>query len=254
MLFRSELKALVAAYPNNMQYRILLGSVYVENDMLEEAKAVYDEAKKLNSSDAYLFIALSDYYNRTGDKEASIKLMKEALINEELDVYTKIQILTDYLKTLVYRNESLEDTDELFQTIIDQHPQEAEVRSLYAEVLNRNEKRGAAIEQLEYAVAFNPNEEKYWNSLGHAYLSAGEWEKLVDVTSKAKEYFPASPFIYFYKGIAYQNLNQNEKAREVYEEAIKNIDQKDVNTISTFYGQVGDVWYQLNDKIGRAHV
>lgn len=243
----NEIELLVGVHPNNMQYRLLLGALYTEQKMFDKAKQAFDDAALIDPNNAYLILSYSDYYNRTGDAVASEKLLKEALVNEELDVKAKVQLLTDYLQRLVIKKEPLNDTQALFEIIINQHPQDSSVRTLYAEVLGRLDKKKEAIEQLEYAVATNPNEENNWKTLALYYASDSNWDKLLEVAKKANEYFPASYPLYLYQGIAYQNKNDNESARDIYMEAIEKVDQKDVATISTLYGQIGDIWYQLKD-------
>ncbi len=243
----NEIELLVGVHPNNMQYRLLLGALYTEQKMFDKAKQAFDDAALIDPNNAYLILSYSDYYNRTGDAVASEKLLKEALVNEELDVKAKVQLLTDYLQRLVIKKEPLNDTQALFEVIINQHPQDSSVRTLYAEVLGRLDKKKEAIEQLEYAVATNPNEENNWKTLALYYASDSNWDKLLEVAKKANEYFPASYPLYLYQGIAYQNKNDNESARDIYMEAIEKVDQKDVATISTLYGQIGDIWYQLKD-------
>ena len=243
----NEIELLVGVHPNNMQYRLLLGALYTEQKMFDMAKQAFDDAALIDPNNAYLILSYSDYYNRTGDAVASEKLLKEALVNEELDVKAKVQLLTDYLQRLVIKKEPHNDTRALFEVIINQHPQDSSVRTLYAEVLGRLDKKKEAIEQLEYAVATNPNEENNWKTLALYYASDSNWDKLLEVAKKANEYFPASYPLYLYQGIAYQNKNDNESARDIYMEAIEKVDQKDVATISTLYGQIGDIWYQLKD-------
>ncbi|MEG1617622.1 MAG: tetratricopeptide repeat protein [Bacteroidales bacterium] len=247
-----EVRKLIAAYPTLIQYQILLGDLYLGAGMLTEAKAAYDQAALTEPDNVYLLLAMANYYNSIGDITASNKLVKDALVNEKLDVDTKVKMLTGYLSTLLQKKESLNETDSLFTTIIDQHPQVSEVHALYAEVLVSTNRMKEAREQLGFAVDFNPNERNLWMQLIGVDMRQENWAGVVESTEKGMHYVPEMPELYLYQGVGYSMMDKQEQALKAYQKGLEKIDPKNVQMISTLWGQIGDVYYKL-DQIQKAY-
>ena len=245
----AEIRKLIAAYPNNFQYQILLGDLYLNAGMLPEARVAYDQAAEVKPDNVYLLVSRANYYNSIGDIAASNELVRNALVNEKLDVETKIEILTGYLTTILQKKESVADADSLFTTILDQHPQVSEVHGLYAEFLLAVERFDEAREQLGYAVDLNPNEKRLWMQLLGVAMKKENWKDVVDVTRSALLYFPDQPEFYLYKGVGHSMAEEPQQALEPYLEALQRIDQRNVQMISDLWGQVGDVYHKMNDNV-----
>lgn len=240
-----EIRKLIAANPSVIQYQILLGDLYLSAGMLPEAKTAYDEAARNEPDNVYLLVSQANYYNSIGDISASNLLVKNALVNEKLDVDTKIKILTGYLSTLLQKKESVQEADSLFTTIMDQHPQVSEIHALYAEFLMATERYGDAREQLGFAVDFNPNDQRLWMQLLGVDMKLENWAGVVDVTTRALKYFPEKPDFYLYRGVGYSMLEKPGDALATYQEALTKIDPKNAQMISDIWGQIGDVYYKM---------
>ena len=245
-----EVKKLVSAYPGQIQYPILLGDLYLGEGMLPQADSAYKEAAKLDPDNAYLLVSKADYLNRIGNIPASNELVKNALVNEKLDVDTKIKILTGYLSTLVQKKDSvaLAESDSLFAAVLDQHPQVSELHALYAELLLTTERFPEAREQLGYAVDFNPNDRKLWLQLIGVGMRREDYKDIIQVTSRGLKYLPEMPELYLYQGVAYSMLEKPQEALATYQLALTKIDPKNVQMISDLWGQIGDVYHKTGER------
>ncbi|MEG1586532.1 MAG: tetratricopeptide repeat protein [Bacteroidales bacterium] len=244
-----EVKKLIKAYPGQIQYSIMLGDLYLGEGMLPEADSAYVAAEKMDPDNAYLLVSRADYLNRIGNIPASNTLVKNALVNEKLDVDTKIKILTGYLSTLLQKKDSvaLADTDSLFTVVLDQHPQMSELHALYAELLLTTERYPEAREQLGYAVDFNPNDRKLWLQLIGVGMKREDYQDIIDVTKRGMKSLPDMPELYLYQGVAYSMLEKPKDALATYQTALTKIDPKNVQMISDLWGQIGDVYYKMGD-------
>lgn len=245
-----EVKKLVKAYPGQIQYPILLGDLYLGEGMLQQADSAYEAAAKIDPENAYLLVSKADYLNRIGNIPASNQLVKSALVNEKLDVDTKIKILTGYLSTLLQKKDSvaLNETDSLFATVLDQHPQISELHALYAELLLTTERYTQAREQLGYAVDFNPNDRKLWLQLIGVGMKQENYQDIIDVTKRGMTYLPDMPELYLYQGVAYSLLDKPQDALATYQQGLTHIDPKNVQMISDLWGQIGDIYHRMGEK------
>lgn len=239
-----EIRNLISNYPTLIEYKILLGDLYLNMGMLEEANAAYEEAMKDEPDNAYLLLSRSDYFNRIGDIAASNALLTSALTNEKLDVQTKEKLLTNYLQTLIQKKESLEHGDSLFTIVIEQHPQEPSLKDLYSELLIFTDRPELAREQISYAVDLNPNEKKYWLRLIGLDINDKKYDNVIKETNRAMEYLPSLPELYLYQGVAYSLQNKSDEALKVYKEGIDKIEKNNVKMISVFWGQIGDIYHK----------
>ncbi|MEG0993465.1 MAG: tetratricopeptide repeat protein, partial [Bacteroidales bacterium] len=244
-----EVKKLVKAYPGQIQYPILLGDLYLGEGMLQQADSAYEAAAKIDPENAYLLVSKADYLNRIGNIPASNQLVKNALVNEKLDVDTKIKILTGYLSTLLQKKDSvaLNETDSLFATVLDQHPQVSELHALYAELLLTTERYAQAREQLGYAVDFNPNDRKLWLQLIGVGMKQENYQDIIDVTTRGMKYMPDMPELYLYQGVAYSLLDKPKDALATYQQGLTHIDPKNVQMISDLWGQIGDIYHRMGE-------
>lgn len=246
----TEVKRLVRAYPSQIQYAIMLGDLYLGEGMVAQADSAYQEAAKKDPENAYLLVSRADYFNRIGNVKASNELLQTALVNEKLDVDTKVKLLTDYLTTVLQKKDSVafERTDSLFMTVLDQHPQESELHALYAEMLLTIKRYPEARTQMGYAVDFNPNDRKLWLQLIGLGMQQEDYEDVVKVTQKGMVQKPDMPELYLYQGVAYSLLNKPEEALATYQKGLKAIDPKNVQMLSDIWGQIGDTYHMLKNK------
>lgn len=241
----SEMQELIKRAPLNVRYRIVMGDLYLDLNRNEEALACYREAEKIEPSNAYLLISLSRYYQKIGENDQAKKLVENALVNNDLDVETKLKILSNYLVQWYEKTGDVEPAYQLFATLLEQHPQEVELYSLYANFLNSQKKTDEAIEQLEVAVALEPTNVELWFGLIGGLMQLEKYESVLLATEQALQYFPQSPEIYFYRGGAYFQLKQMELSLEAYQTGLEYVPQNNPGLLSSFYGIIGDVYYQM---------
>ena len=67
---------------------------------------------------------MANYHEANGDKEAAEKEIKAALVNEKLDVDTKVSILSRYILRLQQSKQGIENANHLFETLLEQHPED----------------------------------------------------------------------------------------------------------------------------------
>ena len=72
------------------------------------------------------------------------------------------------------------------------------------------------------ALAIEPNEGFYIDSLGWVYYQRGDYSKAIEHLERAVELIDADPTLIEHLGDAYTKLGRTSDARRLYEEAIKN--------------------------------
>ena len=244
----AEVEKLIKAYPQEIGYLILLGDIYLNDNKDDKALEMYDRAEKMEPDNGYLLVSKANYYNRKGDKEKYLDEIRKALSNKKIDVETKVKILTDYLSDLLQKKENLGQAYQLFSELVDMHPQEESIYSLYAEFLLSQKKYKEAGEQLQVAVELAPNNKQYWLQLMGVNMQLGELDEVITVGEKALTYIPDAAEIYMYMGSGYAMQKDYDKAIDILKRGISHLDENNNALVSDYYGQLGDSYYLSGDK------
>ena len=115
-----EIEKLAAKYPMEARYQIVLGDLHLENGEMDKALACYQKANEIDPTDPYYIVSMANYYEAKGDKEAAEQQIRSALVNEKLDVETKVNILSRYILKLQQTKQGTENANHLFQTLLEQ--------------------------------------------------------------------------------------------------------------------------------------
>ena len=244
----AEVEKLIKAYPQEIGYLILLGDIYLNDNKDDKALEMYDRAEKMEPDNGYLLVSKANYYNRKGDKERYLGEIRKALSNKKIDVETKVKILTDYLSDLLQKKENLDQAYQLFSELVDMHPQEESIYSLYAEFLLSQKKYKEAGEQLQVAVDLAPNNKQYWLQLMGVNMQLGELDEVITAGEKALTDIPDAAEIYMYMGSGYAMQKDYDKAVDILKRGISHLDENNNTLVSDYYGQLGDSYYLSGDK------
>jgi len=255
-----EVEKVVARFPFDVQYRIQLGDLQMQNGMLQKAKKTYDEAAKIDPDNAYVWVAQSNYYSVMGDQSSADTLVNAALVHPNLDIETKIKILTEYLKTTLRKiakeKQEKQDTtafeipgvDELFTTVATMHPTAPEVYDLHASYLDVVGSDSLAAVQQRFAVDLRPSDTDYWAKLLNYAARARDFEAVLRYGQEAMAIHPSEAEIYTTAAYAYHCWEKPDSVAYWYQKGIENVDPKEVNLISQLYGLLGDTYYEMDRK------
>lgn len=242
-----EVEKLAKKYPMNARYQLLMGDLHLENNELEKALACYQKAHEIDANDPRYIVSMANYYDVKGDKEAAENEIRAALVNEELDVDTKVAILSRYIQRLQQTEQGLDKANALFLTLLDQHPEDVELKLMYGSLLLLQDKNEEAKFQFQLVTEMDPSNEGAWQQMLNMALKTEDVPEILRICQKCIELFPESPEYYFYLGIGYYQKEDYQKALETYQEGLKVIPKENRVLISNFYGQIGDLYYQMGN-------
>lgn len=240
-----EIEKLANKYPMNARYRLLMGDLHLENEETEKALACYQKAHEIDPDDPRYIVSMANYYDQTGDKEAAEQEIRDALVNEKLDVETKVGILSRYVQRLQQTQQGIENANSLFQTLLDQHPEDTELKLMYGSLLMAQKKEDEAKFQFQLVTEMDPSNEAAWQQLLNMALKREDIPEVIRICTKCKEVFPESPEYYFYLGIGYYMQEKYQESLDTYYAGLKIIPEENGVVKSNFYGQIGDLYYQM---------
>lgn len=247
-----EIEKLANKYPMNARYRLLMGDLHLENEETEKALACYQQAHEIDPDDPRYIVSMANYYDQTGDKEAAEQEIRDALVNEKLDVETKVGILSRYVQRLQQTQQGIENANSLFQTLLDQHPEDTELKLMYGSLLMAQQKEEEAKFQFQLVTEMEPSNEGAWQHLLNISLKGEDIPEVIRICTRCKELFPEAPEYYFYLGIGYYMQEKYQESLDTYYAGLKIIPEGNGVVKSNFYGQIGDLYYQM-EKMDEAY-
>ena len=247
-----ELTKLAAKFPANARYPILIGDLFLEKKEPDKALEYFRKAHSIDPENPYYIVSMANYYESTGNVEAAEEQIRLALVNDKLDIELKVGILTRYTQQLQRnRNRSIESANALFQTLLEQHPEEVELKLMYAGLLSMQGNSDEARFLLQLATEMEPEHTGAWQQLLSLSIQEQDFDEVIEVCKKGLEIFPDESIYYFYMGVAYYQLKKYNEAIEVYKKGLTIIPEEDRSLRSDFYGQIGDAYYH-NKQLDRA--
>ncbi|MDR2139103.1 MAG: tetratricopeptide repeat protein [Tannerella sp.] len=240
-----ELKKLAAKYPGDARYLILIGDLYLERKETDRALECYQKASAIDPESPYYTVSMANYYATIGRTDSAEAQIHAALINEKLDVEIKVGILSRYIQRLQQSSDEMKIANVLFRTLLEQHPEDVELKLFYGTLLVYQKSLEEAHFQFQLATEMAPDNERAWQQLLNLAFLQQHVEEAVRICLKCRELFPEATEYYYYLGIAYNQLQRYQDAIDTYYEGLKIIPESNRPLRSDFYGQIGDIRYQM---------
>lgn len=245
-----EMRSLLATAPRNVDYNLAMGNMLLMFGERDSALTYYDKAQQYEPENGATYLAKAQFYNAIGDSVNYDQQTYQALVSKDLDVASKVEVLADYARHLLVAKDSSARTENLFKVLIEQHPNEPQIRMLFSDYLAAKDDMKGAAEQMDYAVNLDPTDAQAWNRLLVLNIISENYEAAIAAGDRAIELNPNDIELYGYIAPAYYNIKQYGKAIEVYKKALAAVDSTDTEHRSMFLGGMGDAKFSMGDTIG----
>jgi tetratricopeptide (TPR) repeat protein len=248
----SEFKKLIKSNPNESKYYTYLAEFYQETNQNEKALETYNSILKIDPKNPFVHLALADYYKLQNDKENFYKEIKIAFENPDLEVETKIKILSSYYE-LAETNEDLKkQAYELLNITLKIHSNSAEAHTIYADFLLRDKKFKDAKIEYELASKIDKGNFEIWNQILYIESELNDYESMQAHSLEGIELFPNNPIPYFFNGFANIQLSKFDNAITSLEDGIEFVYNNNPLLIE-FYSNLGNAYnsaknYAKSDK------
>lgn len=240
----AELKSLADEFPADYRYMVILGDAYLQKEQYQQAYDIYQQILKAEPDNAMAMYSLAAYYEQTGQTEKYDQQLNSVLLNRKVDADTK----SDVMRRLIIRNEnSHKDSTiviNIFNRIMEQEPDEAQLPMLYAQYLYSKNMREEAIPVLKQALQIEPtNTAARMTLLGEA-VNKRDYEWVIDICRTGTEANPDMLEFYYYLAIGYNQTQRTDSVVSVCQRALLHItDESDSNVVSDFYAILGDAYH-----------
>ena len=242
-----EIESLVAEYPMDTRYQIVLGDVYMKNGKKDQAYDIYKKVLAEEPDNAMAMYSLASYYEETGQKELYEQQLDTLLLNRKVPSDTKLSVMRQFIVQNEQDGKDSTRVITLFSRIMEQDPDDAQLPLLYAQYLLSKGMNKEAWPVLRQVLAIDPtNTAARMMLLGEA-VRQEDYEEIIRLCEAGVEASPDMLEFYFYLAIAYNQAERTDDALAICQRALTHIkDNSKKEVISDFYAIIGDAYHTKN--------
>ncbi len=238
-----ELNKLINLFPNESRYYGMLAEFYTTIKQEDKAIKIYEKLLEIDPSNKLVHISLSNFYRMTGDYEKSLKETKIVFKSPDIKTDIKIRLLFSYIniRKNKYNEEKIYD---LWNLLIENNPNNAEIHSLFADYLMTSGEYKGAKEHLLIAKNLKQNNSQVWEKLLMVETQNNEFDSVYMHSNEAIDIYPNLPIFYLYNGIALIRKYKYDESVEILESGLDLVIDDNEMTIQ-FYTYLGEAYYRV---------
>lgn len=240
----AEIENLSKEYPYDMRYQTILGDVYLNNNKPDEALAVYRRILNDDPGYAPALISMATYYQKTGNDSLYRAQLDTILVNDDVQTDMKLEIMRQMILQSEQTTKDSTQIIALFKRILQRPQPNADVAMLCAQYCVTKQMESEAIPALEQVLALDPENKPARLQLMSYAINEKRLDDVINIARPALDYNPDALEFYYYMGVAYYQQDKPEKALEVFNRGVKQVNEKsDKNIVSDFYAIMGDIYH-----------
>lgn len=239
-----EIESLVAEYPMDSRYRVILGDVYLQNNKKEEAYNLYQQVLKEEPENAMAMYSLASYYEQTGQKELYEQQLDTLLLNRKVPADTKLNVMRQFVVQNEQAGKDSTRVIKLFDRIMEQDPDDSQLPMLYAQYLLSKNMNKESLPVLKQVLTIDPtNTGARMTLLGDA-VNKEDYKEVISLCEAGVETNPDMLEFYFYLAIGYNQAERIDDALSICKKALTRVrEDSKKEIISNFYAIIGDSYH-----------
>jgi predicted Zn-dependent protease len=243
----AEMEGLVAEYPQDSRYKVLLGSLYEQIDESDEAYSIYQGVLSAEPDNALALMAMLGYYEKNGSAELYEKQLNDVLSSKTVDAEGKRSIL---LNRVAYIENSKQDSTKaiaLFDRTIESENYDTETLQLYAQYLWEKKMQKESQPLLEKVLQAEPDNKMARLMLLQLAVNGEDYALVESVCKAGVDELPDVLEFYLYLALAYNHDGRTDDALSAINLGIEHVDGKtDKALASDLYSMQGDLYHTKN--------
>jgi tetratricopeptide (TPR) repeat protein len=242
-----EIEKLCEQFPNESKYYAILAELCLANGLEDKALESYNKIIEIDPSNPYVHISLADFYKKQGKEDKAFEELKTGFANPKLDIDSKIQILLNYYTVTEIYADLKNQAMELSEILVETHPTDPKAYSMYGDFLYQDKKYAEARDVFRKVIAIDSSKYLVWEQLLFAHSQLEDQDALFNDSKLAMELFPEQPLPYLFTGSAYYQKKDWEKCIAVLNDGLELVVNNALMEMQ-FYSYLGDAYNQVKDN------
>lgn len=247
-----EVKALSEQYPNDLNYRTLYANTLMMGgtDETEDHRLqAYNILKGVLAEEPDNYraqAALRNYYMGERDTLRADSMTRSILLNSQTAIDDKVALLRQEIGYSEANGGDSTQVLALFREILAQPNPDADMAEFCAAYMDlKKMPRDSVAAMLELALRLAPDKASARLQLVQYAWEDNNKQRVIELCRDARQYNPDEMAFYYYQGISYYQLDDNDHALEAFQNGISVITNESKPAIvSDFYSIMGDLLHQ----------
>lgn len=241
---KSNLINQIKKFPKEESNYVALIFLYSESNQEEKALEVAKQLEKEIPTSDWAQVSLFKYHINNNEGDKAVSSMNIILASEKIDKKIKHRVLNEFLiftKTHTQYNKDLEKAIGYFD-----NDKEVKVAKEIGKYYQNQKDWNNAITYYQKHLSTTSDDMETILLLSECYTQANQFEKLEKFSDEQMQLFPTQPQLYYYNGLANNQLTKFKKAKDILEAGIDFvIDDKAL--LINFNIQLGEAYSGLGD-------
>ena len=225
-----------------------------------QSKGYYAESYKIlqqleqqgGVSNLELYPLYLRYYESVADTAGQKRILTDMIDEERIAGETKMNNWLSFIQTKEGSTDTIpQEYNPIFDKILLKHPDDTNIRLIYARILEAQKNRTKSIELLESLSKTMPEDAEVWTLLLFQLMVEERYKEVIALAPKAVQYHPTEWRIVYFASISY--YQQEQKAQSAIKYLKNELRRLDTLSIADFgrsklWAQLGDLYDAQSDK------
>lgn len=225
-----------------------------------QSKGYYAESYKIlqqleqqgGVSNLELYPLYLRYYESVADTAGQKRILTDMIDEERISGETKMNNWLSFIQTKESSTDTIpQEYNPIFDKILLKHPDDTNIRLIYARILEAQKNRTKSIELLESLSKTMPEDAEVWTLLLFQLMVEERYKEVIALAPKAVQYHPTEWRIVYFASISY--YQQEQKAQSAIKYLKNELRRLDTLSIADFgrsklWAQLGDLYDAQSDK------
>jgi tetratricopeptide (TPR) repeat protein len=225
-------KKMIAIDPSNKVLQRQLAETYSRAGKTQEAIKILQEMLETDKNNPDAIAALADVYLDQRNYDKALELYQRLLTLEHTNPEVRIRVGVAYMGQAQRDSTFIEKARPIFEQLYKELPNDWRPSYYLGMIADREKNDSLATHYFDQVTRL-----ANWNSdvmftIAGMYFDKGQYQKIVDMMEQAKKAVPKDSRVYFFLGLAYSRMDQNDEAIAALRHSLE-LKADDINALST---------------------
>jgi tetratricopeptide (TPR) repeat protein len=243
----AEIQKLIDTFPDVPEYHGVMADMYKEDGKMEEALKHYHKVLEMDPSNGFVHFSLATFYLQDNKIDEGYSHARKGFSNPDVAIKTKIQLYLMLVNAPDAISLDDSDIEELVALIVEAHPDDARSYSIMADYLIQQKRSEEARDYMLKALDVSSDNYQLWEQLLMIDNELLDFESMAKHSEKAISLFPSQPLLYVLNAVANLQLKEYQKVLKSLESGQLYVaDNK--RMAGQFEMYRGEAYYNLGEK------
>lgn len=230
--------------PNDEASYIALIYLYSNSNQEEKALEIAQKLEKQIPDSDWAQVSLFKFHLNNNEGDKAVASMNQVLKSDQIDNKIKHRIVNEFL-IFTKKNPNY---DSALEKAVAHFSDDKDVKTAkeLGKFYHNQKDWEKAIKYYELDSRANPNDLETASLLLDVYSETAQYSLMSHMASDMIDKFPLQPEFYYYAGLAYNQLKEYKKAKEVLESGLDFI-VNNSRLEANFHIQLGEAWHAMGD-------